>query len=147
VNKNGFNKKHLHFTNATCFQQVHTIYAVVLGKYCVMQNRRHFSIEANVKNVGHVLEWIWLISVLHLVNVIFSIIWNSLTLLRLRKSLKDFNIMKKAVFWVVAPCRLVRVYQRFRCLYCLHHQGDRPEDGLLHSDGRGNLKSFQYNIK
>jgi hypothetical protein len=31
---------------------------------------------------------------------------------------------KITVFWVVAPCRLVRVYRRFRGLYCLHHQGD-----------------------
>jgi hypothetical protein len=30
-----------------------------------------------------------------------------------------------AVFWVVAPCRLVWLYQRFRGLYCLHHQGRR----------------------
>jgi hypothetical protein len=30
-----------------------------------------------------------------------------------------------AVFWVVMPCRLVWVYQCFRGLYCLHHQGDR----------------------
>jgi hypothetical protein len=38
--------------------------------------------------------------------------------------------MKIAVFWVVAPCSLVEVYQRFRgpCC-CLHHQGDRPDDG------------------
>jgi hypothetical protein len=28
-----------------------------------------------------------------------------------------------AVFWVVAPCSLVEVYQRFRGSYCLHHQG------------------------
>jgi hypothetical protein len=49
--------------------------------------------------------------------------------------------MKMAVFWVVAPCRLVRVYRRFRGLYCLHHQGEvnsyqstrryNPEDGHL----------------
>jgi hypothetical protein len=32
--------------------------------------------------------------------------------------------LKMAVFWVVAPCRLVWVYRRFRGLYCLHHQGD-----------------------
>jgi hypothetical protein len=32
--------------------------------------------------------------------------------------------MKMAVFWVVAQCRLVSVYQRFRGLYCFHHQGD-----------------------
>jgi hypothetical protein len=33
-----------------------------------------------------------------------------------------------AVFWVVAPCSLVEVYQRFRGSCCLHHQG-RPDDG------------------
>jgi hypothetical protein len=27
-----------------------------------------------------------------------------------------------AVFWVVAPCSLVEVYQRFRGPCCLHHQ-------------------------
>jgi hypothetical protein len=31
---------------------------------------------------------------------------------------------KMAVFWVVAPCRLVEVYQRFRGPCCLHHQGN-----------------------
>jgi hypothetical protein len=30
-----------------------------------------------------------------------------------------------AVFWVVAPCSLVEVYQRFRGPCCLHHQGYR----------------------
>jgi hypothetical protein len=30
---------------------------------------------------------------------------------------------KMAVFWVVGPCNLVEVYQRFRGP-CLHHQGD-----------------------
>jgi hypothetical protein len=34
--------------------------------------------------------------------------------------------MKMAVFWVVAPCSLVEVYQRFRGICCLHHQGDEP---------------------
>jgi hypothetical protein len=28
-----------------------------------------------------------------------------------------------AVFWVVAPCSLVEVYQRFRGPCCLHYQG------------------------
>jgi hypothetical protein len=28
-----------------------------------------------------------------------------------------------AVFWVVAPCSMVEVYQRFRGSCCLHHQG------------------------
>jgi hypothetical protein len=32
--------------------------------------------------------------------------------------------MKMAVFWVVAPCSLVEVYQRFGGPCCLHHQGD-----------------------
>jgi hypothetical protein len=37
--------------------------------------------------------------------------------------------IKIAVFWVVAPCSLVEVYQRFRGPCCLQHQGDRPDDG------------------
>jgi hypothetical protein len=32
--------------------------------------------------------------------------------------------MKMDVFWVVAPCSLVDVYQRFRGPCCLHHQDD-----------------------
>jgi hypothetical protein len=32
--------------------------------------------------------------------------------------------MKMAVFWVVAPCSLVEVYQRFRGPCCHHHQSD-----------------------
>jgi hypothetical protein len=35
--------------------------------------------------------------------------------------------MKMAVFWVVAPCSLVEVCQRFRGPCCVHHQG--PDDG------------------
>jgi hypothetical protein len=31
---------------------------------------------------------------------------------------------KVAVFWIVAPCSLVDVYERFRGPCCLHHQGD-----------------------
>jgi hypothetical protein len=31
---------------------------------------------------------------------------------------------KMAVFWVVAPCNLVEIYQRFRRSCCLHHQGN-----------------------
>jgi hypothetical protein len=40
---------------------------------------------------------------------------------------------KMAVFWVVAPCSLVEVYQRFRGTYCLHHQTTRrnvPETAI-----------------
>jgi hypothetical protein len=32
--------------------------------------------------------------------------------------------MKMAVFWDVAPCSVVEVYQRFRGPCCLHHHGD-----------------------
>jgi hypothetical protein len=35
--------------------------------------------------------------------------------------------MKMDVFWVVAPCSLVEVYQRFRDACCFHRQGD--DDG------------------
>jgi hypothetical protein len=36
---------------------------------------------------------------------------------------------KMAVFWVVAPCSLGEVYQRFRGPCCLHNQGDESDDG------------------
>jgi hypothetical protein len=44
---------------------------------------------------------------------------------------------KMAVFWVVALCYLIEVYQRFRGPCCFHHQGDEsphynPEDSHLH---------------
>jgi hypothetical protein len=45
--------------------------------------------------------------------------------------------MKMAVYWVVAPCSLVEVYQRFRGLYCLHHQGDHYLHHCL--DDRGSI--------
>jgi hypothetical protein len=32
--------------------------------------------------------------------------------------------MKMPVFWVLVPCSLVEVYQRFRGPCFLHHQGD-----------------------
>jgi hypothetical protein len=35
---------------------------------------------------------------------------------------------KMAVFWVVEPCSLVEVYERFRGPWCLHHQGDHRKD-------------------
>jgi hypothetical protein len=65
----------------------------------------------------------------------------------------DLKIERKmAVFWVVAPCSLVKVYQRFRGPCCLHHQGDRPgckkdnpEDSHLRTHRRDNLKSYFEN--
>jgi hypothetical protein len=32
--------------------------------------------------------------------------------------------MKMAVIWVVVSCSLVKVYRRFRGVYCLHHYGE-----------------------
>jgi hypothetical protein len=74
--------------------------------------------------------------------------------------------MKMAVFWVIAPCSLVEVYERFRGPCCLQHQGAlkieaartsetlvnfyqttrryNPEDSRLRTHRRENLKS--YNI-
>jgi hypothetical protein len=44
--------------------------------------------------------------------------------------------VKMTVFWVVAPCSLEKVYQRFRGDCCLHHQGDEllnnPEGSHLY---------------
>jgi hypothetical protein len=68
---------------------------------------------------------------------------------------------KMAVFWVVAPCSLVEVYQRFRGPCCLHRQGDEaartsgplvnfyqttrrdnPEDSPLHeNETSGSVKN------
>jgi hypothetical protein len=63
--------------------------------------------------------------------------------------------MKMAVFWIVAPCSLVEVYQRFRGPYCLHHQGDEtfvnfyqttrrynPQESHLRTHRHENLKSY-----
>jgi hypothetical protein len=41
------------------------------------------------------------------------------------------HVKKMAVFWVVAPCSLVEIYQHFRDPCCLHHQGS----GHHHGDG------------
>jgi hypothetical protein len=69
--------------------------------------------------------------------------------------------MKMAIFWVVVPCSLVEVHQRFRSSCCLRHQGDdggtstsetsvifyqttrhnNPEDSHLHTRHLENLKS------
>jgi hypothetical protein len=38
--------------------------------------------------------------------------------------------MKMTVFWVVAPCSLVEVYQRFRGISCFHHQGWNAETSV-----------------
>jgi hypothetical protein len=56
-------------------------------------------------------------------------------------------MIKMAVFWTVAPCSLVEVYQRFRGPCCLHHQGDRynPEDSHPHTHRLDNLKSYYCN--
>jgi hypothetical protein len=40
------------------------------------------------------------------------------------ESIKTRIYLKMAVFWVVAPRRLVEVYRRFRGACCLHLPGD-----------------------
>jgi hypothetical protein len=48
------------------------------------------------------------------------------------------------VFWDVEPCRLVGLYRRFKCAYCLHHLGDTSQKILkLHTRRRENLKSHK----
>jgi hypothetical protein len=37
---------------------------------------------------------------------------------------KAYDILKMAVFWVVAPYSVVEVYQHFRGTCCLNHQGN-----------------------
>jgi hypothetical protein len=47
---------------------------------------------------------------------------------------------KMAVFWVVAPCSLVEVYQRFRGPCCPHHKGDRLGNNTeIKVGNKGNL--------
>jgi hypothetical protein len=40
-------------------------------------------------------------------------------------------VMKMAVSWVVTPCSLVEVYQRFRGPCCLYHRGDDDDGGSM----------------
>jgi hypothetical protein len=70
------------------------------------------------------------------------------------------STLKMTVFWDVAPCSLVEVYECLRGAYCVHHQGDEatstteklvkfyqtawcriPEDSHLHACHCENLKS------
>jgi hypothetical protein len=46
--------------------------------------------------------------------------------------------MKMAVFWVVAPCSLVEVYQRFR---------GRPDDGGSHLHQRNSPKLYVFSAR
>jgi hypothetical protein len=58
--------------------------------------------------------------------------------------------LKMAVFWVVAPCSLVEVYQRFKGPCCRHHQSDElliPEASHLRTHRRENLKSYLVSLK
>jgi hypothetical protein len=40
------------------------------------------------------------------------------------KQVIPISLLKMTVFWDVVPCSLVEINQCFRCVYCLHHQGD-----------------------
>jgi hypothetical protein len=73
----------------------------------------------------------------------------------LKKNLIAYNItlvgfevltavsMKIAVFWVVAPCSVGVVLERFRGRCCLHHQGNRPSTRL---HGATTQKTAIFNI-
>jgi hypothetical protein len=68
---------------------------------------------------------------------------------------------KMDVFWAVAPCSLIEVYQCFRGPCCLHHQGDeyctavqprrKPSDGKLQNScmkhGEHTSNNNLYNLK
>lgn len=47
-----------------------------------------------------------------------------------------------AVFWVLAPCTFVEVYQRFRDSRCLHRQGDESSVSIKEEEYL-NLMSVQ----
>jgi hypothetical protein len=36
--------------------------------------------------------------------------------------------MKMEAIWDIAPCSLFEVVRRFRGTFCLHHQGNHPDD-------------------
>jgi hypothetical protein len=41
-------------------------------------------------------------------------------------------VMYVTVFWLVTPCSLVEIDQRFRGTYCLYHQNSSPVSTRLH---------------
>jgi hypothetical protein len=49
-------------------------------------------------------------------------LWNHLIYVRFQVFMAAS--IKTAVFWVAAPCSVVKVYRRFRGACWLHHQGD-----------------------
>jgi hypothetical protein len=51
--------------------------------------------------------------------------------------------MKMAVFWIVAPCSLVKVYGRFGCACFLHHQGD---EGSTHRPDNGKERTSELSV-
>lgn len=49
-----------------------------------------------------------------------------------------------AVFWAVAPYILAEAYQRFRGVWCLHHQGDEMSMKYYHTTWRNNPKESHF---
>jgi hypothetical protein len=45
-----------------------------------------------------------------------------------QKYLKNVEI---TAFWDTSPCSLLEADRRFRGAYCLHHEGDLPDNGSI----------------
>jgi hypothetical protein len=62
-------------------------------------------------------------------------------------NLRTSLILKNAVFWDVVPCRSC-VNRRFggRSVHTRSIQRHIPEDGILHSHGRENFRSYIFNF-
>jgi hypothetical protein len=76
---------------------------------------------------------------------------SNLKLILLKKELVIFEVQtaigtKMAVFWVVVPCSLVEIYQRFRGSCCLHHQGKEFLAGLV-SSNKKHIYEMRFSVK
>jgi hypothetical protein len=63
------------------------------------------------------------------------ILWNPKIQHSVRFQILTPANLKMTAFWDIAPCSLVEVDRRFRCAYCLHHQGDVRLHGAVSQKG------------
>jgi hypothetical protein len=54
--------------------------------------------------------------------------------------------MKMIAFWDIAPCSPVEVDQRFRGVYCLHHQGDGNHSESCHLQYKASLNCLELEV-